>query len=77
MSSTNLTSLDLADTDLTDIGMASLPKFKYLVRLSLFYCNITNNGLRHLSQITDLEVLNLDSREIGDEGKHAELGNPK
>jgi hypothetical protein len=64
----NLTSLDLADTDLTDIGMASLPKFKKLVRLSLFYCNITNNGLRHLAQMTDLEVLNLDSREIGDEG---------
>lgn len=64
----NLVTLDLADTDLTDIGMVSLPKFKNLVRLSLFYCNISNNGLRHISQMTDLEVLNLDSREIGDEG---------
>lgn len=64
----NLTSLDLADTDLTDIGMVHLPKFHKLTRLSLFYCNITNAGLRHLSSMTTLEVLNLDSREIGDEG---------
>jgi Leucine-rich repeat (LRR) protein len=40
----NLTSLDLADTDLTDLGMVHLAKFKKLRRLSLFYCNITNGG---------------------------------
>uniref|UniRef100_A0A7S1YTP9 Uncharacterized protein n=1 Tax=Ditylum brightwellii TaxID=49249 RepID=A0A7S1YTP9_9STRA len=64
----NLTSLDLADTDLTDLGMVHLPKFENMTRLSLFYCNITNAGLRHLSSMTKLEVLNLDSREIGDDG---------
>lgn len=64
----NLTSLDLADTEVTDLGMVHLAKFKQLKRLSLFYCNISNGGLRHLAQLTSLEVLNLDSREIGDEG---------
>jgi len=64
----NLIVLDLADTDLTDLGMALLPKFKNLARLSLFYCNITNTGLRHVAKLTKLEALNLDSREISDEG---------
>mmetsp|Transcript_21315 Transcript_21315/g.31609 ORF Transcript_21315/g.31609 Transcript_21315/m.31609 type:complete len:802 (-) Transcript_21315:50-2455(-) len=64
----NLKNLDLADTDLTDNGMAHIPKFKMLSRLSLFYCNITNSGLRHLASMTSLETLNLDSRDISDEG---------
>eukprot|EP00543_Licmophora_paradoxa_P011220 CAMPEP_0202458294 /NCGR_PEP_ID=MMETSP1360-20130828/24288_1 /ASSEMBLY_ACC=CAM_ASM_000848 /TAXON_ID=515479 /ORGANISM="Licmophora paradoxa, Strain CCMP2313" /LENGTH=774 /DNA_ID=CAMNT_0049078775 /DNA_START=145 /DNA_END=2469 /DNA_ORIENTATION=+ len=64
----NLISLDLADTDLTDMGMIHLKKLRNLSRLSLFYCNITNAGLRHISHLTKLEVLNLDSREISDSG---------
>eukprot|EP00549_Striatella_unipunctata_P025505 CAMPEP_0118719786 /NCGR_PEP_ID=MMETSP0800-20121206/29712_1 /TAXON_ID=210618 ORGANISM="Striatella unipunctata, Strain CCMP2910" /NCGR_SAMPLE_ID=MMETSP0800 /ASSEMBLY_ACC=CAM_ASM_000638 /LENGTH=804 /DNA_ID=CAMNT_0006627281 /DNA_START=49 /DNA_END=2463 /DNA_ORIENTATION=- len=64
----NLITFDLADTDLTDLGMVHLPKFTKLTKLSLFYCNITNMGLRHLAGMKSLEVLNLDSREIGDEG---------
>jgi Leucine-rich repeat (LRR) protein len=63
----NLTSLDLADTDLTDAGLAHLAKLQ-LKKLSLFYCNISNDGLRHLSTMTSLEVLNLDSRDVSDEG---------
>lgn len=63
----NLTTLDLADTDLTDAGLAHLAKLQ-LKKLSLFYCNISNVGLRHLALMTSLEVLNLDSRDIGDEG---------
>ncbi len=61
-------SVDLADTELTDLGMVHLPKFERLTRLSLFYCNVSNNGLRHLQNMTSLEVLNLDSREVGDDG---------
>ena len=38
----NLKSLDLADTDLTDRGMAKIAQFENLTRLSLFYCNISN-----------------------------------
>jgi Leucine-rich repeat (LRR) protein len=64
----SLVSLDLADTNLTDLGMVKIAKFKKLTRLSLFYCNITNNGLRHISKLTELQVLNLDSRDISDEG---------
>lgn len=64
----NLVSLDMADTDLSDLGMVHLAKFKKLKRLSLFYCNISNSGLRHLSQLFCLEALNLDSRDIGDDG---------
>ena len=30
--------------------------------------SISNAGLRHLSSLTSLEVLNLDSRDIGDDG---------
>jgi len=64
----NLVSLDLADTELSDLGMVHISKFKKLKRLSLFYCNLTNSSLRHLSMLSNLEVLNLDSREIGDSG---------
>jgi F-box/leucine-rich repeat protein 14 len=34
----NITSLDLADTDLSDVGMAKLAQFKHMKKLSLFYC---------------------------------------
>lgn len=64
----NLKSLDLADTELSDLGAEHLAKFRNLTRLSLFYCNITNAGLRHVSALSQLEVLNLDSREISDSG---------
>ena len=64
----NLTSLDLADTSLTDAGMVHIAKFKKLTRLSLFYCNVSNRGLRHISQLKQLQVLNLDSRDISDDG---------
>jgi len=64
----NLLSLDLADTDLSDLGMIKIAKFKKLKRLSLFYCNLTNSSLRHLSALSSLEALNLDSRDISDGG---------
>jgi Leucine-rich repeat (LRR) protein len=64
----NITTLDLADTDLSDIGMTKISQFKHLKKLSLFYTNISDSGLRHLSSLTNLEVLNLDSRDIGDDG---------
>ena len=63
----NLTCLDLADTDISDLGMPHLATFN-LCSLSLFYYNISDNGPRLLTGISTLEVLNLDSRDIGDEG---------
>ena len=64
----NLTSLDLADTDISDYAMSKIAQFEHLKSLSLFYCNISNAGLRYLSSMKNLEILNLDSREIGDDG---------
>ena len=64
----NLISLDISDTDCSDLGMRHIAKFRKLKRLSLFYCNVSNASLRHLSQLSDLEALNLDSRDIGDSG---------
>jgi len=60
----NLTSLGLADTDLTDRGMPHIAKFTKLTRLNLFYCHISNFGLRNLAKLENLEVLNLDSRDV-------------
>lgn len=64
----NLTTLDLADTDISNAAMEKIAQFENMRHLSLFYCNITNRGLRHLASMKKLEVLNLDSRDIGDDG---------
>jgi len=64
----NLAKLDLADTDITDVSMSKLPSFSKLTHLSLFYCNISNLGLKHLENMITLEELNLDSRDIDDDG---------
>jgi len=68
---TQLTSLDLSDTDVSDDGLVHIAKFRQLKRLSLFSCNISDLELRHLASLDQLEVLNLDCRDIGDDGlKH-------
>jgi len=64
----NLTTLDLADSDISDAAMSKIAQLQHLRHLSLFYCNISNRGLRHIASMSSLEVLNLDSRDIGDEG---------
>ena len=40
----NLTTLDLADTDISDAAMAKIARFEKMRHLSLFYCNISNRG---------------------------------
>ena len=40
----NLTTLDLADTNITDVAMTKIAQFKEMRHLSLFYCNISNRG---------------------------------
>jgi Leucine-rich repeat (LRR) protein len=60
----NLKTLDLADTEISDIGMIHMPKLQKLTRLSLFYCDISNYGLRHLASMTNLEALNLDRYDV-------------
>ena len=39
-----------------------------LIHLSLFYCNVSNRGLCHLALLSELEELNIDSRDVSDEG---------
>jgi Leucine-rich repeat (LRR) protein len=41
----NLTTLDLADTEISDAAMSKIAQFKHMRHLSLFYCNITNRGM--------------------------------
>jgi len=65
---TNLTSLNLADTDFSDTGIQYLNNLKGLEKLSLYCCNISNlklGGIRHLS---NLKSLNLDVHGITDRG---------
>ncbi|KAL3794113.1 hypothetical protein ACHAW5_010544 [Stephanodiscus triporus] len=64
----NLTTLDLADTNISDAAMSKISQFENMRHLSLFYCNISNRGLKHLSSMKKLEVLNLDSRDLSDDG---------
>ena len=40
----NLTTLDLADTSITDAAMSKIAQFENMRHLSLFYCNISNRG---------------------------------
>lgn len=64
----SLTLLDLSDTDVSDLGMVQLGKMKTLKSLSLLYCNITGNGVRHIMGLRNLEYLNMDKREVSDDG---------
>ena len=61
--------LNLADTQISDNAMSKIAKLTGLRSLSLFYCNVSSRGLRHLASMDKLESLNLDSRDIGDEGR--------
>jgi Leucine-rich repeat (LRR) protein len=45
----NLTSLDLADNDISDASMSMLAELKHIRRLSLFYCNISMRGMYYHS----------------------------
>lgn len=44
----------------------SLSVLTGLTSLSLFYCAVTDVGLRHVACLTNLTSLNLDSRDITD-----------
>lgn len=41
----NLTTLDLADTNISDAAMSKISQFENMRHLSLFYCNISNRGM--------------------------------
>ncbi|GAX26539.1 F-box and leucine-rich repeat protein 14 [Fistulifera solaris] len=64
----NLQRLVVADCAISDGGMVHIAKFKQLTHLDLFYCQISNRGLRCLSELTNLQVLSIDSRDVTDSG---------
>ena len=45
----NLTTLDLADTKISDAVMSKISQFENMRHLSLFYCNISNRGTHDVS----------------------------
>lgn len=68
-----LTYLNLAENrKVTDAGLARLVALPGLTRLNLSSCNITNQGLLHLSVLRKLEHLDLSyCNRISDEGLRA------
>lgn len=54
--------LNLADTGITDAGMAHLAPLTRLRDLNLFFCQITDAGIAPLMGLTALVRLNLDTR---------------
>ncbi len=64
----NLTILNLAGTNVTDAGLASIAKFPNLRELRLDRTAVTDAGLKHLSNLDHLETLNLYSTAVTDAG---------
>lgn len=54
--------LNLAETGVTDAGMATLATMTRLKDLNLFFCSVKDQGLSCLSTLTGLTRLNLDTK---------------
>ena len=63
-----LTSLDLSNTQITDLGLKELRKLTTLTSLNLKYTGVSDLGLCELAALSNLETLNLDSTKITDAG---------
>ncbi len=66
--SQQLTWLNLANSQVTESGLAMLEQFPHLTRLNLEQSNITDEGLAHLAVCENLYYLNLYGTAISDEG---------
>jgi len=65
----SLVDIDLAKSSITDAGLAFLQSFPNLKALGLQRCNlITNDGLKHLEHVPNLERLYILYTLIGNEG---------
>lgn len=60
--------LNLAETQVTDDGLAQISSLRNLRSLHLEKTQIGDNGLAHLAGLGDLEYLNLYKSEVGDAG---------
>ena len=65
---TNLETLVLNDTQITDVGLEHLKGLTKLKKLSLRNTRITDAGLVHLKGLTNLESLNCRSTQVTDKG---------
>lgn len=65
---TNLRSLDLTDSEVTDAGLEHLKGLSGLSSLYLKGTQITDAGLEHLAELASLEVLFLADTQITDAG---------
>ena len=66
--SQQLTWLDLANTDVTDGGLAQVGQFPNLTRLHLQNTPVTDAGLQNITGLSNLEYLNLYGTGISDRG---------
>ena len=64
--SLELEGLVLDDTNVTDDALPQLCRMTSLQSLSLFYCQISCEGAAHLTSLSNLTCLNLDSRDVDD-----------
>lgn len=60
----HITWLSLAQTNITDEGLATISKFKNLTRLQLEKTNISDAGISKLSSLEHLEALNIYGTKI-------------
>jgi YHS domain-containing protein len=65
---TQLEWLNLADTKITDAGLANLKDLKHLTRLHLEKTGVGDAGLAHLEGLAYLEYLNLYGTKVTDKG---------
>ena len=65
---TQLQSLDLAGTQVTDAGLEHLKGLTQLQSLDLGQTQVTDAGLEHLKGLTQLQSLNLGDTKVTDAG---------
>ncbi len=60
--------LYLADTSISDAGLAHIAHLTNLKRISLWKTRITNAGLKHLAAMSELEAIDLDHTKVDNNG---------
>ncbi len=73
---TSLTSLNLADTQLSDVGLARFSTLTQLQELYLDGTRVTRDGLTSVAALAQLRVLSLDRTDVVDAGIEALAGHP-
>jgi len=70
---TELTSLNLAETDVNDAGLANLAKLSNLTTLDLWNTQVGDAGMESVSKLKNLSTLVLDGTQVTAAGiKHLE-----